>query len=185
MTGLDAGVVGEWLAEADDAPIPIPWRGKVYSAPPPDGSRGKRIAALLALSRGEKKAAEDEAPAEGAEAAEADDDGTAEAILQGEPIEVLALGRETYDQLVDAGMRPDGKAMKRISTLCLIRWGYGSDDIARGYLARATAADKPEPETPKAPKSRARSGPKTSRSTGSANGTRSRAGSRTTSSPKE
>ncbi|WP_419708057.1 hypothetical protein [Promicromonospora sp. NFX87] len=43
MSGLDAGVVGEWLADADDAPIPIPWRGQVYYAQPPDGARGKRI----------------------------------------------------------------------------------------------------------------------------------------------
>lgn len=179
MSGLDAAAVGEWLADLDDAPIPIPWRGEVYYAKPPDGARGKRIAALMALSRGEK--GEDQAEGDSAET-----DRTMDEILQGESVEVLSIGRETYDALVDAGMPPKSQAMKRLSTLCLIRWAYGSDDIARNYLESfKDRSAEPEPETPPAPKSRARSGRKTSSSTASATRTRSRAGTRTTPSPKE
>lgn len=166
MSGIDAGVVGDWLADADDAPIPLPWRGEVYHAPPPDGARGKRIAAYLALNR-----AGDEA-----------DEAAMEEVLQGEPLGVLALGRETYDALTAAGMK--GDAMRRAQTLCIIRWGYGSDDVARLYLESVTKPAEPEPETPKAPKSKAASRPRTSRPTASARKT-PRAGTRTTSSPKE
>lgn len=135
MTGLDAGVVGDWLAEADDAPIPLPWRGEVYYAPPPDGARGKRIAAYIALVN-QKEPGQD-------------DDKALRKILADEPLEALAIGRETYEQLVEAGMK--GQALSRATNLCLIRWGYGSDEIARKYLEAVTGAPG-DPEDEPAPK---------------------------------
>lgn len=166
MSGIDPGVVGDWLADADDAPIPLPWRGEVYNAMPPDAARGKRIAAFLALSNG-SDAPSDEALAE---------------VLQGESEAVLAIGRETHDKLKAAGITD--LALSRATTLCMLRWGYGSDSVARFYLQSVTAPAKTEPETPKAPKSKAASRPRTSRTTGSARKT-PRAGSPTMSSPKD
>jgi len=162
--GLSAQEVGDFLAGLDDEPIPIPWRGGVYEAPPPDGARGERIWAYWAALRSTPSNVE-----------------AMEKALAGESVEDLMIGAETHAALRAAGI--PGDALRRFRALCMVRWATGSDDAARRFIASLKAADEQdagtEDEVKPAPKSPAGSRRRTSRSTASGSRT-PKAGTRTT-----
>lgn len=158
--GLDPTTVGDWLAGLDDDPIPLPWRGHVHYAPPPDAARGRRIAAFWAMST--------------VPSAERDLEAL-EKILAGKSWYSLAIGDETCEAIIEAGI--PAPALEAMARICLVRWATGSEELARQALERernrSTPAVEPEVASVEAPpKSRAGSGRKTLPRTASASRTR-------------